>query len=72
MSSAILNHTKKNGLVELKDKYQKLSEELRETVIEHKKALERLNKSVHKSPWMAIGAVSAFALLAGFIFGKSK
>ena len=90
----IINHTKKNGNINLKEKYEHFVHELQEALFENKKALDKLKKfteealeesgekishaardvqkNVKKNPWAYIGAVSAVALLVGFILGKKK
>ena len=94
MAMELMNHTKKNGSMHLKEKYENFAQELQEAISENKKAMDRLKKiteqaleeggdkivhaakdvqkSVKKNPWAYIGAVSAVALLAGFMLGKKE
>ena len=94
MAMEILNHTKKNGLGMLMDKYEHFAQEVQDALFENKKALAKLkrmteealfeggekikdvaveaNRNVKKNPWAYIGAVTAGALMLGFIIGKKK
>ena len=40
----LMNHTKKNGSIDLKDKYEHFVQELQEALSENKKAMDRLKK----------------------------
>ncbi len=69
----LMNHTKKNGNINLKEKYEHFAHEVQEAVKKvTEEALEESQKSIKKNPWAYIGAASALALLVGFILGKKK
>ena len=94
MAMEILNHTKKNGLGMIMDKYEHFAQEVQDALFENKKALAKLKRvteevlyeggekikdaavearrSFKKNPWAFIGALSAGALVLGFLIGKKK
>ncbi len=72
----LMNHTKKNSNINLKEKCEHFANELQEAIYENKKAINSaardVQKSVKKNPWTYIGAATAVALLVGFVLGKKK
>lgn len=80
----LMNHTKKNGAINLKEKYEHFAHQLQEAVkkiteqaLEESgekisQATKEVQKNVKKNPWAYIGAASAVALLAGFLLGRKK
>ena len=94
MAMEILNHTKKNGMGALMDKYEHFAQDVQDALFENKKALAKLKRateealheggekikdvavetrrSFKKNPWAYIGAISAGALVLGFLIGKKK
>ena len=45
----LMNHTKKNGTIDLKMKYQQFAEELQEALLENKKAMDKLKKAAEQA-----------------------
>jgi ElaB/YqjD/DUF883 family membrane-anchored ribosome-binding protein len=45
----LMNHTKKNGTINLKEKYDHFVQELQEALFENKKAIEKLKKATEEA-----------------------
>ena len=79
----LINHTKKNGMNGLVEKYEHFTQEMQDALLENKKALGKLKRATEEAlyesgekvkdhPWAYIGAFTACALLIGFALGKKK